>query len=115
MKKISKYFLIVTTFIMANVPAFAAENSAVCDLIDKLKPVINTLRTLAFVGAAFLLMDWAWGWMKDPAKTTKDDIKDKGVAMLVGFFVLFAVGFILQFVGSTAGSKYFECVVTALK
>ena len=100
---------------MANLPAFAVENSGVCKLIDQLKPVIQTLRTLAFIGAAFLLMDWAWGWMKDPAKATKDDIKDKGIAMLIGFFVLFAVGFILQFVGSKAGQAYFDCVVKALE
>lgn len=116
MKKISKYFLIATTFIMANVPAFAAgENKAVCDLINSLKPVINVLRTLAFVGAAFILMDWAWTYIKDPSKVTKDDLKDKGIGMFVGFFLLFGVGMILQFVGSTKGAGYFNCVVTALQ
>lgn len=115
MKKISKYFLIATTFIMANVPAFAAgENKAVCDLIDSLKPVINVLRTLAFVGAAFVLMDWAWGYIK-AGDVKKDDLKDKGIGMFVGFFLLFGVGMILQFVGSTKGAGYFNCVVTALQ
>ena len=72
MKKISKYFLIVTTFVMANVPAFAEENKAVCDLINNLKPIINVLRTLACVGAAFVLMDWAWGYIKS-GDVKKDD------------------------------------------
>ena len=108
-KKISKYFLIVTTFVMANLPAFAAENQGACDLIKSLKPVIQTLRTLAFIGAAFVLMDWAWGWIKG-GKVEKDDLKDKGIGMFVGFFILFGVGLILQFVGSTAGADYFGCV-----
>ncbi len=113
MKKISKYFLIATTFVMANLPAFAAENKAACDLIKELKPIINTLRTLAFIGAAFVLMDWAWGWIQK-GEVGKDDLKNKGIAMFVGFFVLFGVGLILQFVGSSAGSDYFGCVKDAL-
>ena len=113
MKKISNYFLAASVFVMANVPAFA--ESAVCPLIRELKPIINILRTLAFVGAAFLLMDWAWGYIKDPSKATKDDMKDKGVGLLVGFFLLFGVGFILQFVSSTGGQESLGCIVEALK
>lgn len=113
-KKISKYFLVATTFIMANLPAFAADNKGACDLIDSLKPVIQTLRTLAFIGAAFVLMDWAWGFIKS-GKAEMKDIEAKGIGMLVGFFLLFGVGLILQFVGSKAGAEYFGCVVTALK
>lgn len=111
--KISKYFLIVSTFVMANLPAFAAENKGACELIKSLKPVIQTLRTLAFIGAAFVLMDWAWGWIK-AGEVKKDELKDKGIGMFVGFFVLFGVGLILQFVGSTAGADYFGCVKDVL-
>ncbi len=113
-KKISKCFLIATTFIMANLPAFAVDNKGACDLIDNLKPVIQTLRTLAFIGAAFVLMDWAWGWIQK-GDVKKDDLKDKGIGMFVGFFILFGVGLILQFVGSKAGAEYFGCVVKVLK
>ena len=113
MKKISKYFLIATMFVMANVPAFA--ESPACPLIRELKPVIGVLRTLAFVGAAFILMDMAWGWIKKPDDLTKDKLKDIGIGMFVGFFLLFGVGLILQFVGSTGGQEYFGCVVDALK
>ncbi len=112
MKKISNYFLMASVFVMANVPAFA--ESAVCPLIRELKDIINILRTLAFVGAAFVLMDWAWGFIK-AGEVTKDKLKDQGIAMLVGFFILFGVGFVLQFVGSSAGQEYFGCVVDALK
>jgi membrane protease YdiL (CAAX protease family) len=112
--KISKYFLIVTTFVMANLPAFAVENKGACELIKSLKPVIQTLRTLAFIGAAFVLMDWAWGFIK-AGEVKREDLEKKGLGMLVGFFLLFGVGLILQFVGSKAGQEYFGCVVNALK
>ena len=112
--KISKYFLAATTFVMVNLPVFAADNKAACDLIKSLKPVIHTLRTLAFVGAAFILMDWAWTMIKDPEKeVTKDKIKDKGIGLFVGFFLLFGVGLILQFIGSNSGADYFGCVKDA--
>lgn len=109
-----KYFLVATTFVMANLPAFAAENKGACELIKSLKPVIQTLRTLAFIGAAFVLMDWAWGWIQK-GEVKKDDLKDKGIGMFVGFFILFGVGLILQFVGSSAGMDYFGCVTEVLK
>ena len=111
MKKISNYFLMASVFVMANVSAFA--DDGVCSLITGLKPVINVLRTLAFVGAAFVLMDWAWGFIK-AGEVKKDDLEKKGLGMLVGFFLLFAVGLILQFVGSTGGAKYFNCDITFL-
>lgn len=107
MKKISNYLLMASVFIMANVPAFA--ESGVCELLHKLEGVINTLRTLAFIGAVFLLMDWAWGYIKDPGKATKDDMKDKGVGLLVGFFLLFGVGVILSLINGSLGDSLFGC------
>ena len=106
MKKISKYWLMASVFIMTNLPAFA---DGVCDLLNKLEGVINTLRALAFIGAVFLLMDWAWGYIKDPSKATKDDMKDKGVGLLVGFFLLFGVGVILTLLKSNLAADVFGC------
>lgn len=116
MKKISKYVFVATASLSIFVQnAFAAgDSSGVCTLIEKLNPVIKTLRTLAFVGAAFYLMDWAWGMIKDPEKeATKDKIKDKGIGLLTGFFLLFGVGAVLSFVASTAGKDYLGCVEKA--
>ena len=114
MKKISKYFLTASvslSMLVQNAFAAGGDTNGVCELIKGLAPVIKTLRTLAFLGAAFILMDWAWAMIKDPEKeVTKDKIKDKGIGLLVGFFLLFGVGIILSFVGSTAGSEYFGCV-----
>ena len=112
MKKISKYFLTASVSLsMLAQNAFAAggDTNGVCELIKGLAPVIKTLRVLAFLGAALILMDWAWGYISK-GDVTKDDLKNKGIAMFVGFFLLFGVGIILSFVGSTAGSEYFGCV-----
>lgn len=115
MKKIYNYFLAAGVFVMANMGSvFAAENNGACALIQSLMPVIKTLRTLAFIGAAFVLMDWAWGFIKD-GKAEKEQLKDKGIGMFVGFFILFGVGMLLQFVGSEGGKEYLGCVVTALQ
>ena len=102
MKKLSKYFWIAMT--AAPVNAFAAE-AGVCNLLKELAPVINTLRTLAFIGAAFFIMDWAWGFIK-AGDVKKDDLQSKGIGLFVGFFLLFGVGIILQFVGSAGGQEY---------
>lgn len=87
--------------IMASVPAFAATNDGLCDLIRKLKGVFQTLRTLAFVGAAFYIAGWAWDFIsKGEAKT--ETIKSKGTGLLVGFILLFSIGLILSFVLAAA-------------
>ena len=115
MKKISQYLMtaMVTVTIFAH-NAFAAKggDTGVCALISQLSPVIKTLRTVAFLGAAFILMDWAWGYIK-AGDVKKDDLKDKGIAMFVGFFLLFGVGIVLSFVASTGGQEYLGCVKSA--
>ena len=115
MKKLSKYFMVATfslSMVIQNAFAATADQSGVCKLIEGLSPVIKTLRTLAFIGAAFVLMDWAWGWI-EKGTVEKKDIKDKGIALLVGFFVLFGVGIVLSFVVSNSGMDYLGCVKNA--
>ena len=120
MKKISKYSLsamIALSIFVHN--ALAATTSAdgeaaICKLLDGFKGVIGTLRTLAFIGAAFMIMDWAWGFIK-AGDVTKDNLKDKGVALLVGFALLLGVGFILNFVMSASGKQALGCVTKAFQ
>jgi hypothetical protein len=79
--------------------AHAAEVGNICGLINELGDVFRLLRTLCFAGAAFVMVAWAWDFIKsgwDSAKSL-DDAKKKGVGMLVGFILLFGVGLILQF------------------
>ena len=74
----------------ASMPAFAAVanvgNSGLCELIGQMQGVFKILRTLAFVGAAFLIAQWAWGYIK-AGDVKMDELKDKGTALLVGFTV----------------------------
>ena len=115
MKKISKYFLMASVFLMTNMhmvlaaKGAAKDTNAACDLIKSLMPVIKTLQTLAFIGAAFVLMDWAWGFIK-AGEVKKDDLKDKGTGMLVGFVLLFAVGLLLGLLNSTSVKANLGCV-----
>lgn len=73
-----------------------------CILINSMQGVFKTLRTLAFVGAAFCIAGWAWGYIsKGEAKM--DELKTKGIGLLVGFTLLFSIGIVLQFLGPITG------------
>ena len=69
-----------------------------CVLIGGMQGVFRTLRTLAFVGAAFMIAGWAWGYISS-GKAELKDVKDKGIGLLVGFALLFGIGIVLQFLG----------------
>lgn len=106
MKKLMKKINFAIIGIMASVPAFAApaSNQGLCALIEQMHGVFNILRTLAFVGAAFYIAGWAWGFIsKGDVKV--DDLKGKGTGLLVGFILLFGIGVILSFVLSTVGGS----------
>lgn len=96
-------------FAFAAAPAGAgADMSGVCELIAKMKGVFNLLRTLAFVGAGFIVAGWAWGMIKD-GKYDQEDLRKKGTGMLVGFVILFAIGIVLSFLLSSAGGQLMGC------
>ena len=89
---------------LANV---TVNNSGLCDLIIQMQNVFKILRTLAFVGAAFLVAQWAWSYIK-AGDVKMDDLKDKGTGLLVGFILLFAIGAVLSFVLSSTGMEAIE-------
>lgn len=101
MKKIMNKITFATIAIMTSAPAFA---DPMCDLIVQLKGVFNILRTLAFVGAAFYIAGWAWGYISG-GKAEVKDLKEKGTGLLIGFILLFAIGVLLSFVLSAAGGR----------
>ena len=109
MKKISRYFLSSTVALSVFIgSAFADDKYGVCKLLKQFEGLITVLRILAFVGAAFVMMEWAWGYIKD-GTVKKDDLKDKGVGMLVGFTLLFGVGVVLSLIQGTTGAQWFGC------
>lgn len=109
MKKVMNKVNFAIISMMVASPAFAAvQENAICMLLNDMKSVFNMLRTFAFIGAAFMIAGWAWGYIsKGEAKM--DDLKSKGTGLLIGFILLFGVGLILQFLLSASGGRTFGC------
>lgn len=112
MKKVFNKINMAIIAAMVATPAMAAPNPAgVCALIQQMQGVFQILRTLAFVGAAFVVAGWAWGYISS-GKVELKDVQGKGVGMLVGFILLAGIGFVLTAITSTAGLNVIGCVTT---
>lgn len=97
----------------ASMPALAAAAAGVnadsiCGLIGQMYGVFEILRTLAFVGAAFIIAKWAWGYISS-GKVDLNDLREKGTGMLVGFVLLFGIGVVLSFFLSSTGLGVIGC------
>ncbi|MBQ2017685.1 MAG: hypothetical protein II208_04140 [Alphaproteobacteria bacterium] len=121
MKKIMKKLNVAIVGAMASGAAMAANagakapniNDTLCELAAQFGGIFSTLRTLAFIGAAFTIASWAWGYISS-GKVEFKDIQGKGIGMLVGFFLLFGVGVIVSAFMSMAGDGgSLGCVVDA--
>ena len=112
MKKIMNKINFAIICLMTVVPAFAVDDvkveSGMCALFTKLHDIFNILRIAAFVGAAFYIAGWAWTYISKGNVDT-EDVKKKGIALLVGFGLLFMIGAVLSFVMSSAGMKLVGC------
>lgn len=95
MKKILFRLNMAIIAAMVATPAFAANVNGLCGLIAEMQSVFKLLRTLAFVGAAFIIAGWAWGYISS-GKAELKDLQGKGIGMLIGFVLLFAIGIVLQ-------------------
>lgn len=112
LKKIGFASVVVLSGAVAAVAAPAAaggSNNGVCALIGQMYEVFRILRTLAFVGAAFIIAGWAWGYISKPGDFNLEDLKKKGTGMLVGFVLLVGIGIVLTFLVSSAGLKSIGC------
>ncbi|MBR1380354.1 MAG: hypothetical protein IJ560_02085 [Alphaproteobacteria bacterium] len=100
-KKRSFFCACVIAAIMVCGTANAADNSSFCELVKQLQSVFKTLRTMAFVGAGFILAKYGWDAISTNKIGGKDNIADGlkaiGVPMIVGFSLLFAIGVIIGF------------------
>ena len=119
MKKIMNKISFAVVGLMASSSAFAAKagaaagksvtiNDGMCELLGRVQGVFNILRIMAFIGAAFYIAGWAWEFIsKGEAKL--DDVKKRGIGLLVGFSLLFLVGIVLSFVMSASGLNIIGC------
>lgn len=89
--------------------AGGVSNDGLCALIGQMYGVFKILRTLAFVGAAFIIAGWAWGYISKPADFKLEDLRTKGTGMLVGFILLFGIGVVLSFFLSSTGLNAIGC------
>lgn len=109
MKKLIYKINMAIIGIMVSAPAMATVNeNGLCVLMKDFRGVFNMVRTLAFIGAAFIIANWAWGFISK-GEVKMDDVKNKGTAMLVGFILLFMIGTILSFLMTTSGAKTIGC------
>lgn len=94
---------------LATAAAGGVSEAGLCGLIQQMYGVFKILRTLAFVGAAFIIAGWAWGYISKPGDMNLEDLKKKGTGMLVGFVLLFGIGVVLQFFLSSTGLGLIGC------
>lgn len=110
MKKILLRLNMAIIAAMVATPAFAVDLNGLCGIITEMQSVFKLLRTLAFVGAAFIIAGWAWGYITKPDSMKVDDLKTKGMGMLVGFVLLFGIGIVLQALMSQGVLDSIGCV-----
>lgn len=119
MKKIMNKINFALIGLMMTIPAFAADavgdksikvDDGMCELITRLHDVFKILQIMAFIGAAFYIAGWAWGFISS-GKVDTEDVKKKGIALLVGFGLLFMIGAVLTFVMSASGMKLMGCPI----
>jgi hypothetical protein len=109
--KLSNIISVAGLFALAGIAGVSAAGVSpqsvgdVCSLIENLGGVFRTLRTLCFVGAAFILLAWGWEFIKGGWDSAKglDDVKKKGVGLLIGFTLLFSVVIVMQFMPNMGG------------
>lgn len=100
MKKLMKRLNFAIIGIMVSMPAMALNDGAkdaLCNIGKEFKGIFNILQILAFVGAGVTIAGWAWGYISGgKAVDVVKEVKEKGVGMLIGFFLLFGVGTLLS-------------------
>lgn len=105
MKKLMKRLNFAIVGVMTSVPAMAAGNinQALCDLAEQFGEIFSAIRLLAFVGAGVTIAGWAWGYISAGKIDAIKEVKEKGIALLIGFILLFSIGTLLTVFMNMAG------------
>lgn len=81
----------------ASMAADTGMNDALCKMGAEFGKIFSILQILAFVGAGITIAGWAWGYISGgKAVDVVKEVKEKGVSMLIGFFLLFGIGTVLS-------------------
>lgn len=114
MKKLMKKLNFAIIGVMVSAPAMAVSSNikdAVCKLSEQFGDIFSVIRLLAFVGAGITIAGWAWGYISAGNIDAIKEVKEKGIAMLVGFILLFGIGTLLSvFMAMTGEGGSFDCV-----
>ena len=107
MKKLIKKLNFAIIGVMASAPAMALDGNmkdALCKMGAEFGSIFEILQILAFVGAGVTIAGWAWGYISGgKAVDVVKEVKEKGVGMLIGFFLLFGIGTVLSIFMSMIG------------
>ncbi|MCL2629136.1 MAG: hypothetical protein FWD33_00350 [Alphaproteobacteria bacterium] len=68
-------------------------------LCTEMRGIFTLLQRLAFIGAAFVIAGWAWGYIKG-GEAKSDDMMTKGFGLLVGFVLLGIMGAVMTILKS---------------
>ena len=116
MKKLMKKLNFAVVGLMASGSAAMAMDSGVKDALCKMGSefgkIFSILQILAFVGAGITIAGWAWGYISGgKAVDVVKEVKEKGVSMLIGFFLLFGIGTVLSiFLSMVEPGGSLECI-----
>ena len=114
MKKLMKRLNFAIIGVMASVSSSMAAGSAddaLCMLAEKFGDIFSIIQTLAFVGAGITIAGWAWGYISAGKIDAIKEVKEKGIAMLIGFILLFGIGTVLSiFMAMTGEGGSMGCV-----
>ncbi len=107
MKKLIKKLNFAIVGIMASAPAMALDSNmkdALCKMGAEFGSIFELLQMLAFIGAGVTIAGWAWGYISGGKSVdVVKEVKEKGVGMLIGFFLLFGIGTLLSIFMSMIG------------
>ena len=95
----------------ASMAADTGMNDALCKMGEEFGKIFSILQILAFVGAGVTIAGWAWGYISAGKIDAIKEVKEKGIAMLIGFFLLFGIGTVLSiFMGMVGENGSLDCV-----
>lgn len=104
-KYLFAFFIILSGMNFASAAGDLKSAIDVCNIVVQLGGIFRTIRNLAFIGAAFVIAGWAWGFIQSGKADTKE-IRDKGFGLIVGFTLLFSIGIIMTLLNSGCSDEF---------